>query len=191
MDPTPIQIMNTTDPHNILQARTNESRNLLIRSVAYHIINRVTVIPAQKLKDAMQGIANSKKVIIPKKTIPTATCMNPDSSTGLYITSELRAEARIVSDNNILFNEEKVRKQRETVIKIDKLKNKKATAFKNILCTIKKTSGNTTLGLRAHKMNEDIKLVYQHLGGRLTSLPDGKRTTIETVIVAEFNAEIT
>ena len=77
----------------------------------------------------MQEIADSKKVCIPKKTIPTATRMNPDSSTGLYITSELRAEARIVSDNKIVFNEEKARKQGETVIKKDKLKIKKATAF--------------------------------------------------------------
>ena len=90
----------------------------------------------------MQEIIDSKKVIIPKKTIPTATCMNPDSSTGLYITSEPRAEAQIVSNNKVLFSKEKVRKQCETVIKKDKLKNKKATAFENILCTIKKTSYN-------------------------------------------------
>ena len=46
------------------------------------------------------------------------------------------------------------------------------------------------MGLRAHKTNEDIKLVYQHLGGKLTNLPDGKRITIESAIVAEFNAEV-
>ena len=190
MAPVQLLIKTTTDPHVIIRARNNESRNLLIRSAAYQIINKTTVIPAQKLKDAMQEIADSKKVAIPKKTIPTATRMNPDSSTGLYITAELRAEARIVSENKIVFNEEKARKQGETVIKKDKLKNKKAAAFDNILCTIKKTSGNTTLGLRAHKTNEDIKLVYQHLGGRLTNLPDGKRTTIESAIVTEFNAVV-
>ena len=77
------------------------------------------------------------------------------------------------------------------MIKKDKLKNKNAVAFEHILCTIKKTSGNTRLGLHAHKTNEDIKLVYQHLGGKLTNLLDRKRTTIETAIVAESNAEIT
>lgn len=138
----------------------------------------------------MQEIADSKEVCIPKKTISTATRMNPDSYTGLYITSEFYAEARIVSDNKIAFNKKKTSQQGETVIKKYKLKLKKAAAFENILSTIKKTSGNTTLGLRAHETNEDIKLVYQHLGGKLTNFPDGNRTTIETAIVADYNPEI-
>ena len=73
----------------------------------------------------MHEIANSKRVNIPKKTVPTATRINPDSLTGLYVTSELRAEARIVSENKIAFNEEKVRKQGEIEIKRNNLKNKK------------------------------------------------------------------
>ena len=132
MAPVQLQIKTTTDPHIIIQARNNESRNLLIRSAAYQIINKSTIIPEQKLKDAMHEIANNKKANIPKKTIPTATRINPDSSTGLYVTSELRAEARIVSDNKIAFNEEKVRKQGETEIKRNNLKNKKARTLENI-----------------------------------------------------------
>ena len=47
-----------------------------------------------------------------------------------------------------------------------------------------------TMGLCAHKTNDDIKLMYQHFDGKLNNLPDGRRTTIEFAIVDEFNAEV-
>lgn len=62
--------------------------------------------------------------------------------------------------------------------------------LENILCTIKTPSRNTTLGLLAHTVNTYIKLVYHHLGEKLTNLPYGKRSTIERAIVAEYNREV-
>ena len=86
----------------------------------------------------MQAITDSKQITIPKKTTPSVTRTNPDSSTSLYTTYKLRTEAHILSDNKLKFNEDKERKKSETVIKSDVLKKKIKGAFKNILNTIKK-----------------------------------------------------
>lgn len=74
MVPNPIRIINTNNYHIILQARTKESRNLLIRSVAYQIINRSIVIRAQKLEDLMQEIA---KTVHRQESIPTSPVYTP------------------------------------------------------------------------------------------------------------------
>lgn len=57
----------TTDPVLIRQARANTSRNLIIQSAAYDIVNRFTVIPAQ-----------AKKIKISNE-IPKLSRMNPTS----------------------------------------------------------------------------------------------------------------
>ena len=98
MVPQPLKKITTVDPVIILQVRSDYTRNLDIQSVVYDIANRTTDVPAQKLKDMMIEINNSKKVKVPSE-IPTGNRMSPDSSAGLYICVELCQSARIVAVN--------------------------------------------------------------------------------------------
>lgn len=66
-------------------------------------------------------------------------------------------------------------------IKNNTLIKKNAKAFENILCDL------TTLHLRLHALDNDIKLASQHLGGNLANLPNGNRSTIDTLIVSGYN----
>ena len=98
MNPHLLNYITISDLVVILQARTDLSYNLLIRSAAYKIINHTTVIPAQNLKDVIQEITVVKKIKIPNE-IPSASWMKSNSSSVLYITSKLRQLARSVAVN--------------------------------------------------------------------------------------------
>ena len=186
MSPVTVDNITTTDPVVILKARGNTSRNLIIRSAAYDIINRSTVIPAQKIKDVMQELNRAKKVKIPND-IPKPSRMNPDSSSGLYVTAELRLSARAVSRNKDNFNTEKAAKRIETDMKNAKKMKERKDSYDRLLATIFKTKGNISTGIAKHNNTPDIKNVYQHLGGKLSDLPNGKRHTIVDAVLSQYN----
>ena len=101
----------------VLTVTKNSNRNLLLRSVAFDAINKSLVIPAQEFKDIQQQISNARKLKICPSTISDFTRQNPDSSTGLCLNSELRAKARIVSNNQKRHNENEVKRKLATAKK--------------------------------------------------------------------------
>ena len=97
--PAKLLAKRTCDEHVILQCRKNWSRNIIIRSAAYDAVYQSVVVPAQELKNMQQDIDNQKKIKITKQMNPLDTRMNQDSSSGIYVCGEARAQARIVQDN--------------------------------------------------------------------------------------------
>ena len=112
--------------------------------------------------------------------------MNPDSSSELYVSAELRLSARAVSTNKDKFNTEKAAKMIETDMKNAKNTKERKDAYDRLLATIFKTKGNISTGMEKHKNTPEIKMVYQHLGGKLSDLPNGKRQTIEDAVLSKF-----
>ena len=120
----------------VLTVTKNSNRNLLLRSVAFDAINKSLVIPAQEFKDIQQQISNARKLKICSATISEFTRQNPDSSTGLYLNSELRAKARIVSNAKKRHNENEVKKKLATAKNKMKLDSKRKASFEKLKATI-------------------------------------------------------
>ena len=80
-----------------------------VRSTAYDIIDRSTVILVQKKRVMMHEIAEEKKVNISNRMSPVSR-MNPDSSSGLYIWFKLQQSARTVTLIKEKFEKEKATK---------------------------------------------------------------------------------
>ena len=95
----------------------------------------------------MQEITAAKKIKIPNE-IPSASQMNLDSSSGLYITSELRQSARIVAVNKEKINKEKEVRKAEILIKNAISSNKRQIVYSNIIDTIWSTNGGILLGVQ-------------------------------------------
>ena len=84
----------------ILRARRNESRNLLIRGAAYDIVHQRTIIPIQEMKADYMEIRKSRMVRIPNREREEESIrMNPESSAGMYVTSSVEAQCRIIAEN--------------------------------------------------------------------------------------------
>lgn len=72
------------------------SRNLLIRLVAYDIMNRSLLLLSQKIKRELQEHAKAKSIKIGTIDVQKNTRMNPDSSYGVFNTAKVCARARAV-----------------------------------------------------------------------------------------------
>ena len=116
MKPQPLVKTPTSNPVMILRATSDTSRNLVIRSAAYDVINQSTIIHVQKIKDMMLEINSAKKLKIPNE-VSKATRMNPDSSCVIYITAEICQSARIVAINKDNHRKGKEVKKAETSLK--------------------------------------------------------------------------
>ena len=175
----------------MLSANKNSSRNLLIRSVAFDSINKSLVLPAQEFKDIQQEIANARKLKIGPSTVSKHTRQNPDSSTGLCLTSELRAKARIVSNNKKKHDAEEVRKKIITTNNKMLLQSKRHAAFERVKSSVKCKHYDLHLGIASHSSGDDIKAAYLYCGGKASNLKDAKRSTFENAIIAQFALRLT
>jgi hypothetical protein len=75
----------------IFQAEQDSSRNLLIWSVAFDVINRTLIETVQEMKGVVQEQNAAKGIQLGASSIPTESWQNPDSSYGIYCNDELRA----------------------------------------------------------------------------------------------------
>ena len=130
-----------------------------------------------------QEIANAKKVSLGSCTVPTNTRQNPDSSTGLAVNSELRAKARIVSNNKIAHKKQEEEKKKQQLRKLALLTARRQKAFDKVRATVASKGGDLTLALSSHSSGDDIKEAFAFCGGKAATLTGGKRATFITAIV--------
>ena len=111
----------------IIRADNSTSRNLLICAAAYNVVYKSVVVPAQELKDIHTKINNSKGIKLGSYAHPHESRMNPDTSSGLYVTAEYRVAARRVQNLKVKDKKEKVEQDVRTAEKKYRIGNKKET----------------------------------------------------------------
>ena len=188
MAPVKIREATTSDEMVIMRASKETTRNLLIRTVAFNAINKSVVVPAQEFKDISQEIANAKKVSLGSCSVPTNTRQNPDSSTGLAVNSELRAKARIVSNNKIAHKQREEEKKKQQLQKQALLTARRQKSFDKVRATVANKGGDLALALSSHSSGDDIKEAFAFCGGKASTLTDGKRATFIAAIVKYHSA---
>ena len=176
----------TTDEMVIIKSRNSLSRNLLVRAAAYDAVHHSTVIPAQKLKDMQQEIERAKPIKLGAAADVRESRKNPDTSSGLFVTAELRAKARRVDHLRQKDKQDAQEKAVRTAEKNAALAKKKEEAFKRIVDTITKQEGDIHRGLTSHSPKTDIKLAFQHCGGQLKDCKDGSYQTFIDAIMANY-----
>ena len=62
--------------------------------------------------------------------------------------------------------------------------------YENIVATICSTSGSLSLGVQNQPTKKDIKLAYQHLGGKLINVPNVRHMIIKTAVLEDFQLTI-
>lgn len=184
--PIKLNISLTVEPTVILHAKQCTSRNLVIRAAAYDIVRASLVVPVQEMKRITHEHAAAKNIRIGSSEVQQETRMNPDSSRGLYVTTELRAKARAVQEakekKKALDKSRKV----DNDVKQRELATKKQEAFDRLRFTIEQ-SLSLRSGLCKHSPATDLKLVYQHVGGKVANLPNGKRETFISLLESSDN----
>ena len=176
----------TTDEKVILQAENSTSRNLVLRAAAYDIINKTVVIPAQQLKDIQLEINNAKAIKLGSYADPRESRMNPDTSSGLFVTAEYRAAARRVATLKEKDKREKVEQAVRTASKNVELTTKKKQAFDRTIQSIQRESKGIRHGLTFHSPKTDIKLAFQHAGGALSDCSNTRYSTYIDAIMTKY-----
>ena len=113
---TPTTHITTNDQVKIITAQNDSQRNILIRTTAYDIVSKTFVAPVQELLDISNEIAAAKKVKLDTNKAVLQSRANPDSSSGLFVTSALQAQAQRVDVNRRKEKERKEEKRKENNI---------------------------------------------------------------------------
>ena len=113
--------------------------------------------------------------------------MNPDTSSGLYVTAKYRVAARHVQDLKAKDKKEKVEQAVRTAAKNTELATKKKQAFDRTIESINKQEDkNIRNGLTSHNPKTDIKLAFQHGGGVLSDFRNTRYLTYIEEIMANY-----
>ena len=106
--PIQLQVTRTNDPMVIIRAKGSTqqpSRNILLRAAVYDTVWKRTVLPLQDMKIETMMIHHQKKVKLANKDANTR--INPNSTSGIYLTSDKVAQCRQVAENRIEMDEAK------------------------------------------------------------------------------------
>ena len=134
-----------------------------------------------------QEISHAKTIQVGPAADVRESCMNPDTTSGLFVTSEICAHARRVDVLKNLDKQEAKERAVRTVAKNAVLSTKKKEAFDRIINSIVKEADNDMVkALTSHVPKTDIKLAFQHAGGQPKDCKDGRFQTYIDAIVAGF-----
>jgi hypothetical protein len=61
--------------------------------------------------------------------------------------------------------------------------NKRQAAYESVKNSVVAASGDRRQGLEAHSPSGDLKLAYQHLGGVVSTLPNGRKETLVELLL--------
>ena len=118
--------------------------------------------------------------------------MNPESSYGIYVTASVEAQCRLISQNRKMKEEEKIKNTKVNSLKRGARMNHRATSytklvdkFPNDMMAFEDPSTPLLQVLLSLSTNI-IKDSYQHLGGKMSELPDLKKRTVAEAIVRNW-----
>jgi hypothetical protein len=154
-----LNVQTTVDPLVIIKAKGACDRNLLIRSVAYEVVNRSLIVPVQEMKRIVQEHSAAKIIKLGSTALTEETRRNPDSSSGHHVTEALRAQARAVQDARSKKKEIDEAKKQANTLKQAGLAQTKVKAFQRVKESIEQ-SLSLMEALRTHQPPGDLKLAY-------------------------------
>ena len=135
-------------------------------------MNRSIVCPAQEFRDITNEIIKAKKKKLGTGVVPEHSRKNPDSSSGLAVTAEKRANAQRVHRNKKAVEVKKEKKTIETAAKKSTATIKRGKEFDRVVENFQNSYADFSSALTTHTMTENIKLSLQHLCGSLSHLPE-------------------
>ena len=122
--------------------------------------------------------------------------MNPDSSSGTYVTASAEAQCRLIARNQKMKEEEKINNTKLNALKRAARMNQCATLFAKLVANlpddIMASEDNSTplLQVLLSLSTDIIKDSYQHIGGKMGELPDLKKRTVAEAIVWKWGGRI-
>jgi hypothetical protein len=170
MAPVAVDMTRTSDEHVILKAKSDTSRNLVIWAACFDVVNRTMVVPVQELKAVLQDQLKAKETKVGFLAVETQSRENPDSSRGLFVTRAVLEQAKLVQEAKLQKKVNDEAKKEINMAKNTELATKKSEALSRLTVTLLK-SPLLMDALKDHNPAGDLKLSYQHLGGKTTNLP--------------------
>ena len=122
--------------------------------------------------------------------------MIPDSSAGIYITSSVEAQCRMIAENRKIKEEEKINNSKVNALKRAARINLRTTSFALLLANLpnyimaSEDPSTPLLQVLLSLSTDIIKDSYQNLGGNMGELPDLKKRMVAEVIVRKWDERI-
>ena len=118
--------------------------------------------------------------------------MNPDSSSGIYVTASVEAQCRLISYNRNMKEEQKIKNKKVNALKRCACMNLRATSFAKLVANLpndmmdSENPSTPLLQVLLSLSTDIIKDTYQHLGGNMGEFPDLKKRTVASAIVRKW-----
>ena len=197
MAPAEVDAIRTTDPMVVLRAKGGSSRNLLIRAASYDTVQQRTILPIQEMKAAEMEMRKRRMVRMPNRGgEEEGRRMNPDSSDGIYVTTSVEAQYRLIARNRKMKEEENINNTRVNALKRAARINQRAASFAKLVANLPNammaSEDNSTplLQVLISLSTNIIKDSYQNLGRKMGELPDMKKQTVAAAIVRKWGERI-
>ena len=122
--------------------------------------------------------------------------MNPDSSSGIYVTASVEAQRRLIAQNRKMKEEEKIKKTKVNALKRAARMNLRATLFAKLVANLpndmmaSEDPSTPLLQVLLSLLSDIIKDSYQNLGGKMGELPDMKKRTLAEAIMRKWGERI-
>ena len=123
----------------------------------------------------------AKELKVGSLAIPKESRMNPDTSRGLYVNAGVRAQARSIQLLKDKKSEEDKLKRIEITKKNADILRKREEAYTKLTIDMNR-SVSPIEDVLSTMTTESLKLAYQHLGGVISKLPNGRKETYISVI---------
>ena len=123
--------------------------------------------------------------------------MNPDSSSGIYVTASAEAQCILIAQNQKMKEEENIKNTKVNALKRSACMNQRAELFAKLVANLpsdmmasEDPSTPLLLQVLISVSTNIIKDFYQHLGGKMGEFPDMKKRTVAAAIIRKWGERI-
>ena len=118
--------------------------------------------------------------------------MNPDSSSGIYVTSSVESQCRLIYHNLNMKEEQKIKNTKVNALKSSARMNLHATLFAKLVANLLNymvASGDPSTPLLQVLLSLSTDITnysYQHIGGKMDEFLDMNTQTVASAIVRKW-----
>ena len=123
--------------------------------------------------------------------------MNPESSSGIYVTTPVEDQCILISKKRKMKGEEKINNTKVNALKRAAHMNQRAKSFAKLFANLpneimasEDPSTPLLLQVLLSLSTDIIKDSYRHLGGKMGELPDTKKRTVAEAILRKWGERI-
>ena len=123
--------------------------------------------------------------------------MNPDSSSGIYVTASVEGQCKLMAQNRRMKEDEKIKNTKVNALKRSAGMNQPAKSFAKLVANlpnymIASEDPSTPLLLQflLSFSTDSSKDSYQNLGGKMGEFPNLKKRTVVMAIVQKWGEKI-